>query len=104
MTDGEGCSLDEYAASLERLLEEKRKLHARVQAPPSPPLIAATLRARVRVGTAWMASLHVARYAVRDPGPTRSCCCGVQTRLDALKAQLSNEEALSARIKQLPIY
>lgn len=51
-----------------------------------------------------MASLHVARYAVRDPGPTRSCCCGVQTRLDALKAQLSNEEALSARIKQLPIY
>ena len=24
--------------------------------------------------------------------------------LDALKAQLSNEEALSARVKQLPIY
>ena len=46
MTDGEGCSLDEYAASLERLLEEKRKLHARVQA-RAPPSIAATLRARV---------------------------------------------------------
>ena len=51
-----------------------------------------------------LASIHVARYAVRDLGLTRLRCCAVQTRLDALKAQLSNEEALSARIKQLPIY
>ena len=77
----------------------------RARAGASPPINRShPPRARTRAGSARVASLHVARYAVRDPGPTRSCCCGVQTRLDALKAQLSNEEALSARIKQLPIY
>jgi len=57
LQEADGCSLDEYATALEKVLLEKYKL-----------------------------------------------CHRVQARLDALKKQLEDEEALSARVKQVPIY
>jgi len=55
-TEG-GCSIDEYANALEKVLAEKMGL-----------------------------------------------CLRVQAKLDALKRQLADEEALSARVKKVPVY
>jgi len=57
LSEADGCSVDEYAVALERVLFEKVAL-----------------------------------------------CKRVQAKLNALKKQLADEEALSARVKQVPIY
>ena len=53
----DGCSVDEYAAALEKVLAAKFRI-----------------------------------------------CSELQARLDALKESMANEEALSARVKQVPLY
>ena len=57
LKDAEGCSVDEYASALEKVLAAKFRI-----------------------------------------------CSELQHRLDALKQMMADEEALSARIKQVPLY
>ena len=57
LCEADGCSVDEYATALERVLSERMRL-----------------------------------------------CQRVQAKLAALKQQLASEEALSARVKKVPIF
>ena len=57
LKDADGCSVDEYASALEKVLAAKFRI-----------------------------------------------CSELQARLASLKEQMANEEALSARVKQVPLY
>ena len=57
LKEADGCSVDEYASALEKVLGAKLRI-----------------------------------------------CAELQQRLDALKETMANEEALSARVRQVPLY
>lgn len=57
LKEADGCSVDEYAAALEKVLAAKQRI-----------------------------------------------CSELQQRLDNLKETMANEEALSARVRQVPLY
>jgi hypothetical protein len=97
VADG-SLSLDEYATALEKMLHEKRRLAHGVQAPPPPPPRCTPHGVARAASRTRLLCAHLSPSYGASPFPVW------QVRLDALKAQLSNEEALSARVKQLPIY